>query len=92
MNSASVHVRYLGELIPGDIGGERLGEVEVLDPAVGAAHSLAVVGKEVEPLVRVDHQLGAVGALHNKTQGLSQLLSHIGKTYIVLSEIVNTRS
>jgi hypothetical protein len=37
--------------------------VEILDPAVGAADRLAVVGEEVEPLVRVDHQLAAVRAL-----------------------------
>jgi hypothetical protein len=37
--------------------------VKILDPTVGAAHCLAVVGEEIEPLVRVDHQLGAVRAL-----------------------------
>ena len=60
---------YLGELVPGDEGVERLGEVKILDPAVGAAHRLAVVREEVEPLVGVDHQLAAVRTLHrdNKT-------------------------
>jgi len=37
--------------------------VEVLDPAAGAADGLRVVAEEVEPLLRVDHQLVAAGAL-----------------------------
>lgn len=36
---------------------ERLDEVEVLDPALGAGHGLTVVGEEVDPLVWMDHQV-----------------------------------
>jgi len=37
--------------------------VEVLDSALGTGDGLAVVGEEVEPLVRVDDQLAAGSAL-----------------------------
>lgn len=40
--------------------------MEVLDPAAGAADGLAVVGEEVEPLLRVDHQLITGSALNRK--------------------------
>ena len=46
-----------------DEAAERLREVEVLHAAVRAADSLAVVAEKVEPLVRVDDQLGAGCAL-----------------------------
>ena len=36
-----------------------------LDPALGTGHGLAVVREEVEPLVRVDHQLATGGALQS---------------------------
>jgi len=39
--------------------------MEVLNPTLGTADGLAVVGEEVESLVRVDHQLGAGGALES---------------------------
>jgi len=39
--------------------------VEVLDPALGTGDGLAVVGEEVEPLVRVDDELSAGGALES---------------------------
>lgn len=37
--------------------------MEVLDPALGTRHGLAVVREEVEPLVRVDDQVTTGGAL-----------------------------
>jgi len=40
-----------------------LGEVEVLHPAVGTADGLAVVGEEVEPLLRMNDKLRTGGAL-----------------------------
>ena len=42
---------------------ERLDEVEVLDPALGAGHGLTVVGEEVDPLVWMDHQVATRVAL-----------------------------
>ena len=60
-----------GDVVSGEEGSfEWFGEVEVLDPAVGAAHRLAVVGEEVEPLFRVDHKLTARGALNTKSEYL----------------------
>jgi len=44
---------------------KRLGKMEVLNPTLGTADGLAVVGEEVESLVRVDHQLGAGCALES---------------------------
>ena len=41
--------------------------MEVLNPALGTRHRLAVVGEEVEPLVRVYDQLAAGGALNTQT-------------------------
>ena len=58
------HFPYLRELIPGHEGVDGLGEVEVLNAAAGTADGLAVVGEEVEALVRVDHQLVARSALN----------------------------
>ena len=42
---------------------ERLDEVEVLDPALGAGHGLTVVREEVDPLVWMDHQVATRVAL-----------------------------
>jgi len=39
--------------------------VEVLDPALGTGDGLAVVGEEVEPLVRVYDELSTRGALES---------------------------
>ena len=39
-----------------------------LDPALGTGHGLAVVGEEVEPLLRVDDQLAAGVTLHSGPQ------------------------
>ena len=39
-----------------------------LDPALGTGHGLAVVGEEVEPLLRVDDQLATGVALHSGPQ------------------------
>ena len=51
------------QIFPPCVGGERFGKVVVLHPTVRATDCLAVVGKEVEPLVGMDHQLVAGGAL-----------------------------
>ena len=54
---------HLRQILPRNKSVQRLGEVVVLLSAVGTAHRLAVVGGEVEPLLRMYHQVVARRAL-----------------------------
>ena len=59
--STSIHSSYV---LPREKGAlERLGEVEVLNPAMRTTYSLAVVGEEVEALLWMTDELGAGCAL-----------------------------
>ena len=53
-----------GDILPGQEAVlQRLDEVEVLDAALGAGHGLTVIREEVDPLVRMNHQMATRVAL-----------------------------
>lgn len=78
---AQTHRAAVGAVHPGDVllgeegALERLDEVEVLDTALGTGDGLAVVGEEVEPLVRVYDQLAAGGALNTDFRNIFSMSS-----------------